>query len=140
MPNCQERGKTYITARCVSHKTTSIAVMRSVPPALAGGTFSKPLGNATGNDGSVIKDLTTSPPTAGRSSTAVNRLILLTVLFMAPAVALSQTKTSKEIDGLVAPVHTVITVSVSYTKIDGVWTEGTKATTLVFTYDENGND
>ncbi len=70
----------------------------------------------------------------------MNRLILLTVVFMAPAVALSQTKTSKEIDGLVGPVHTVITVSVSYTKIDGVWTEGTKATTLVFTYDENGKD
>src|SRR5260370_8403173 len=105
----------------------------SVPPALAGGTFSKPSSNATGNDGSVIKDLTTSPPTAGRSSTAVNRLILLTVVFMAPAVALSQTKTSKEIDGLVGPVHTVITVSVSYTKKHGFWTVRSQTTTLFFT-------
>jgi len=53
---------------------------------------------------------------------------------------LSQTRTSKEIDGLVGPVHTVTTISVSVTKKDGVWTEAVSPMTSVFTYDENGND
>ena len=70
----------------------------------------------------------------------MNRLILLTILLATPAVVLSQTRTSKEIDGLIGPVHTVTTISVNFTKIDGVWTEGVKPMTSVLNYDENGND
>ncbi len=54
--------------------------------------------------------------------------------------AVSQTKTSKEIDGLVGPVHTVTTVSISFTRIEGGWTEGKRTLGPIMTYDENGND
>jgi hypothetical protein len=52
----------------------------------------------------------------------------------------SQTRTSKQIDGLVGPVHKVVTVHIDFVKTDGRWVEDKTTTTAVMTYDENGND
>ena len=70
------------------------------------------------------------------------RRILLTVGFiLALAFSVnSQTRTSKEIDGLVGPVHSVVTAHISYLKTDDRWVEDKTTTSPVVTYDENGND
>jgi len=50
-----------------------------------------------------------------------------------------QSKTSKEVDGLIGPVHVVTTVSFRLTKTGDAWTESLRHT-QIFTYDETGND
>lgn len=52
----------------------------------------------------------------------------------------AQSKTSKEIDGLIGPVHTVTTVYLKRTKTDGLWIEAPRTTSSTITYDERGND
>ena len=52
----------------------------------------------------------------------------------------SQTKTSKEIDGLIGPVHKVVTVHITFVKTGDSWVEDKTTTGPVMTYDENGND
>ena len=65
-------------------------------------------------------------------------LIELVLLFSAEAPG--QTKTSKEIDGLIGPVHTVTSIFVDMAKVEGVWVESKRHAPSVITYDENGND
>ena len=54
--------------------------------------------------------------------------------------AIPQSKSSKEIDGLVGPVHTVTTENVTLTKINDIWTETSRGVVSLITYDKNGND
>ncbi|MDX6576312.1 MAG: hypothetical protein QOE96_2265 [Blastocatellia bacterium] len=67
-------------------------------------------------------------------------LFVLALIVVFSSSAISQSKTSKEIDGLVGPVHTVTTVSISLTRVGDAWTEGERRMGPVMTYDEKGND
>jgi hypothetical protein len=67
-------------------------------------------------------------------------LFVLALIVIFSSSAISQSKTSKEIDGLVGPVHTVTTVSIRLTRTGDVWTEGERTMGPVMTYDQNGND
>ncbi|HBB97904.1 MAG TPA: hypothetical protein DC054_21185 [Blastocatellia bacterium] len=65
----------------------------------------------------------------------------LSLTLILAALTLAQSKTSKEIDGLVGPVHTVTTVHLQLTRTEeGIWTEGPRTTDTIITYDEKGND
>jgi hypothetical protein len=67
-------------------------------------------------------------------------VLALTLIVVFAKIAPSQSKTSKEIDGLVGPVHTATTVYFTLTQTDGIWTESGRRTTSIITYDEDGND
>src|SRR6266581_4853226 len=69
------------------------------------------------------------------------KIIFVVVLTIIVALAtMPQSRTSKEINGLVGPVHTVTTESVTLTKINDIWTETSKRVVSFITYDKNGND
>ena len=71
----------------------------------------------------------------------VSKIVLAGALTMIFAIAASsQSKSAKEIDGLVGPVHTVATENVTLTKIDDIWTETSRRGGSFITYDRNGND
>lgn len=62
----------------------------------------------------------------------------LSLLFAYPA--LGQSKTSKGIDGLVGPVHSVTTESATFSSENGVWVEGPREAISFIIYDTDGND
>ncbi|MFY9621286.1 MAG: hypothetical protein WAQ99_15845 [Pyrinomonadaceae bacterium] len=51
----------------------------------------------------------------------------------------SQQKTSREIDGLIGPVHKVVTVHTAFVRTGDKWVEDGETTTSVRTYDEKEN-
>jgi hypothetical protein len=62
----------------------------------------------------------------------------LSLVFVYPAVG--QKKTSKEVDGLVGPVHTVTVESAQLSNLSGELEEGERTATLFIVYDKDGND
>ncbi len=68
------------------------------------------------------------------------RLLAGGLVLLTTVAAHSQQKTSREIDGLIGPVHKVVTVHTTFVRTGDKWVEDGEANTSVRTYDENGND
>jgi hypothetical protein len=69
-----------------------------------------------------------------KTISALALILLLSTLINA------QSKTSKEIDGLIGPVHTVTSVMVDMAIVEGVWVESKRYPGTTIIYDEKGND
>lgn len=67
-------------------------------------------------------------------------IAVLALLVLLSALIKAQSRTSREIDGLVGPVHTVSVTSLTMTKVNDLWDESDRRISQFTEYDENGND
>lgn len=67
-------------------------------------------------------------------------IVALALMLLLSALITAQSKTSKEIDGLIGPVHTVTSVIVDMARVEGVWVESKRYPGTTIVYDEKGND
>jgi hypothetical protein len=79
-------------------------------------------------------------PQPVRRRLAVKFICALALTFMLGVSATAQSKSSRELDGLFGPVHTVVTTSLSLTRTNDIWVEAVRPIVSSISYDESGND
>lgn len=67
-------------------------------------------------------------------------LSVLALTLMLNVASNAQSIGSREADGLFGPVHTVIATNLILTKTNDLWTESSRRTASIISYDENGMD